>query len=377
MLQDKPRIAILSSRVKNNFVFNSCLYEFEDIIAEVDNVDLINLAPSNSIEAFSQKVVKKSAQYISPLTKVSPPLNHQMNLDRQYDMLFVILDFPYNIVNINLLRQWRKKCKVAVCYVIELWQTELKKYRNYLTFLQDFDFVFLGHSQIVKEVQDIIRKPCAYLAPGVDTIEFRPQSPYSDRNIDLCSMGRRSQVTHEALLQLTQNRDFFYHYDLLNSADNHTNHHQAHRIFNANILKNSRYFIAHHAKINCLEQTGGQIEIGYRFFEGAAAGTVMLGKAPKNDVFEQYFGWDNAVIPMEFDEPNIDKIIYNLDNEPDLLMKIRNDNVRYSLLQHDWAYRWQQVLRETGLAPTVKLEQRTKNLQQLAEVFTLSLVSCG
>ena len=371
MLQNQPRIAILSSRVKTNFVFNSCLYEFEDIIAEVDNVDLINLAPTKPIEALSQKIVKKSAQYISPLTKVSPPLNNQISLEKEYDLLFVILDFPYNVININLLQQWRKKCKVAVCYVIELWQTELDKFKNYLTFLENFDFVFLGHSQILKETQDIIRKPCAYLAPGVDAIKFRPPSLYSDRSIDLCSMGRRSQVTHEALLELTQNQDFFYHYDLLNSADTHTNHHQAHRIFNANILKQSRYFIAHHAKVNCLEQTGGQIEIGYRFFEGAAAGTVMLGKAPKNDVFEQYFGWDNAVIPMEFDEPNIDKIINNLDNEPELLTKIRSDNVRYSLLQHDWVYRWQAVLKETGLAPTEKLEQRKNNLQQLAQFFTL------
>lgn len=372
MHKDQPRIAILSSRTKNNFIFNSCLYEFEDIIAEVDNVDIFNLDPSNPLEVFAQRVVKKSSEYIYPLTKLSPPLKSKIDLDQEYDILFVILDFPYNILNINLIKQWRKKCKIAVCYVIELWKTELKKFHNYLTFLGDFDLIFLGHSQIVKDVQDIAQTPSAYLAPGNDTLKFCPKSLDSDRFIDISTMGRRSQITHETLLELTQKRDFFYHYDFLNSSDLRTNHHQAHRILNANILKHSRYFIAHHAKVNCLEQTGGQIEIGYRFFEGAAAGAVMLGKAPQNDVFEQYFGWKNAVIPMQFDEPNITKIIDELDSQPELLRQIRSENIKNSLLQHDWAYRWQTVLDKADLAPTEKLKQRIDNLHKVANSFAIA-----
>lgn len=371
MHQNQSRVAILSSRIKNNFIFNSCLYEFEDIIAEVDHVDLINLAPIQPFTALAQRAVKKSAQYLSPFTKVSPPLQPKLELEQEYDILFVILDFPYSIINLNLLNQWRKKCKIAVCYVIELWQTELEKFHNYLTYLKDFDFVFLGHSHIVDDVQEIVGKPCAYLAPGVDALKFCPASLNQDRMIDLCSMGRRSSVTHEALLKLTQKSNFFYHYDLLKSSDQRTNNHQAHRIFNANILKNSKYFIAHHAKIDCLEQTGGQIEIGYRFFEGAAAGTVMLGTAPKNKVFEQYFGWKNAVIPMKFDEPHIGELIEEINSQPELIKQIRSDNVRNSLQQHDWMYRWEQVLKSAGVTPTEKLEIRKNKLEQTAQQFTM------
>jgi hypothetical protein len=371
MYQNQARIAILSSRVKNNFIFNSCLYEFEDIIAEVDNVDLINLAPSNALSVFAQKVVKKTAQYVYPCTQMSPPLDSKIDLEKEYDILFVILDFPYSIINVNLINQWRKKCKIAVCYIIELWHTELQKFHNYLTYLNNFDFIFLGHSQIVEDVEKIAKRPCAYLAPASDTIKFCPTSVNSDRFIDVTTMGRRSAATHEALLSLSQKGNFFYHYDSLNSSDLRTNNYQAHRIFNGNILKHSKYFIAHHAKINCLKQTGGQIEIGYRFFEGAAAGAVMLGTAPKNNIFEEYFGWNNAVIPMKFDEPNIAMIMEELNNQPELLKQIRCDNIKNSLQQHDWMHRWEQVLTAAGVTPTEKLIARKNRLQQLAQQFTL------
>ncbi len=371
MPQNQSRIAIVSSRAKDNFAYNSCLYEFEDIIAEVDNVDLINLPPSPPIKTLAQKVVKKSAQYISPLTRVSPPLMPKIELEKEYDLLFVILDLPYSMFNLNLIKQWREKCKVAVCYVIELWQTEIDKYKNYLAFLQNFDFVFLGHAQIVERMQNVVGKPCAYLAPGVDTLRFCPESIYGERNIDLSSMGRRSPITHEALLELTQKRKFFYHYDLLKAAEKQISNYQAHRIFTANILKHSRYFIANHAKVDCLEKTGGQIEIGYRFFEGAAAGTVMLGRAPNNEVFQHYFDWENAVIPMEFHEPNIEKIIIELDNQPELLQQIRSSNIKNSFLQHDWLYRWQTVLERSGLSPIEKLGNRQAHLQQLAQKYTI------
>ncbi len=370
MQTKQPRIAILSLRKKNDFVYNSCLYEFEDLIAEVDDVDIIEIAAVNTIEDFSYRLVKKSAGYIAPITQVKPPLNPTIDLEQEYDILFFIVDFPHSILHINLINHWRQKSKIAVCYVIELWKTELKKFNNYLKFLKNFDYIFLGHSQIVEQVQKITNKPCAYLAPACDTLKFRPHSPNSIRAIDMCSMGRRSNVTHQKLLDLARKKQFFYHYDPLGGSELHISNHQDHRTLNANILKNSRYFIAHHAKINVLEQTGDQIEIGYRFFEGAAAGTIMLGTAPNNEVFEEYFGWENAVIPMPFDEPNIEAIITELDCQPEFLQGISNRNVQNSLLKHDWVYRWQQVLDTAGISATDKLEARKNLLEQLANTFT-------
>ena len=65
-------------------------------------------------------------------------------------------------------------------------------------------------------------------------------------------------------------------------------------------------------------------------------------------------------------------LIADLDRQPDLLQKISNENVANSLRRHDWAYRWQQVLRKVGLRSSAKLEHRIRTLQQLAEEFVKS-----
>ena len=51
-------------------------------------------------------------------------------------------------------------------------------------------------------------------------------------------MGRRSLITHQALLKLTEKGNFFYHYDPLYSAEQRIPNYKHHRIFNANFLKN-------------------------------------------------------------------------------------------------------------------------------------------
>ncbi|NJO96189.1 MAG: glycosyltransferase family 1 protein [Pleurocapsa sp. CRU_1_2] len=136
------------------------------------------------------------------------------------------------------------------------------------------------------------------------------------------------------------------------------------------MLKNSRYFIANYAKINQLQETHGQREIGYRFFEGAAAGSVLLGCSPDNVAFKHYFDWDNVIIPIDFDEHNIVKIIAELDSQPELLKQIQTDNVVNSLLKHDWVYRWEEILRELGMSITSGIEQRKHQLKEMAIAYS-------
>ena len=52
-----------------------------------------------------------------------------------------------------------------------------------------------------------------------------------------------------------------------------------HRELFANMAKRSRYFLVSPAKIDRTDETRGQVEIGHRYFEGAAAGAVMIGQA--------------------------------------------------------------------------------------------------
>ena len=54
-----------------------------------------------------------------------------------------------------------------------------------------------------------------------------------------------------------------------------------HRALFAKLAKRSRYFIVNPGKIDEPELTGRQIEIGNRYFEGAASGAIMVGERPE------------------------------------------------------------------------------------------------
>jgi hypothetical protein len=363
--RQKSRILVWSQRNIENFIFNSCLFEFEDLINKVDLADIIS-PPKYSLEGkIIKKLIKNSTQYLKEAVYFNPYLK-SISLEQEYDVFFTVLDFPKNLSSINLLSNWRKKCCFAVCYLVEIWRKDLFELKNFLEFFQNFDLICLGHSEIVNDVQKIINRPCIYLPPGVDALKFCPDLTTNHRSIDLLSLGRRSDVVHQALLELAEQKNFFYYYDYLSGAEQRSNRFQEHRTLIANLLKSSRYFITNYAKVNQVQQTLGQREIGYRFFEGAAAGNILLGCSPNNAAFRYYFDWDNAVIPINFDEQNIVKIIAELDSQPELLKQIQTDNVVNSLLRHDWVYRWEQVLDKLGMPLTRSMKQRQDQLKKLA-----------
>ena len=82
-------------------------------------------------------------------------------------------------------------------------------------------------------------------------------------------MGRRSQITHQSLLRMVQESGIFYLYDSM-SATFPANNAKEHRALLANLAKRSRYFIVNPGKIDRQEERGNQIEIGGRYFDGAA-----------------------------------------------------------------------------------------------------------
>jgi spore maturation protein CgeB len=163
-------------------------------------------------------------------------------------------------------------------------------------------------------------------------------------------------------------KQIFYIYDTVHSGRMFTSVPSEHRDLIASIAKRSRYFLAYPPKIDQPWQTSGQDEIGFRFFEGAASGTVMIGQPPDKQAFREHFDWPDAVIPMAFDEPDVAKFLKKLDSEPERTAEIRKNGVVQSLLRHDWAYRWREILGIVGLAPRPELVAREQRLENLAEI---------
>jgi hypothetical protein len=357
----KPRVLLFSQRnIFGRYLFRCPHFEFENIISQVDSVEL--LAPKADASSFRSNFAKRMAYHVPLL--FNPGIQKVRDQSR-YDMFIAICGYPTDLLMADAAFNWRAHSTTSVCLIDELWAKELPLYRHMFQILKKFDAIFLYYSQTVKPLNDRIGARCVFLPPGVDALRFSPFPNPPVRSIDVYSIGRRSEVTHDALLRMAIDDGLFYLHDSI-AGDKAIDSAQ-HRALFANAAKRSRYFIVNPGLINRPEKTNKQIEIGNRYFEGAASGTIMVGERPRTEAFERLFDWPGAVLHLDYDSNKIDQIINDLDGQPERQETIRRTNVVQCLLRHDWAYRWEAILNTVGLAPMPQLLERKMRLQHLAD----------
>jgi hypothetical protein len=361
------RVCLLSARQVRDRVTDAYIYELEDIICDVDAVDLITYSKPPDLARKVYTLTSQITRSSQLANLITPTFETPYALDKDYDLLIVVFRNIFEILSIKSIKNWRQRCKKAVCYMIESWNNPhwLHNRMALLETLKEFDHIFLGVHNSVDAIANYTQRPCSHLVYGVDTIRFCPYPSAPNRCIDITSLGRRSTVTHQALLEQAAQGNLFYYYDT--GSNLRMINPQEHRFMNANLLKRSRYFVTNCAAADEPEKIGVGHEIGYRFFEGAAAGTVMIGMPPATELFNQYFGWPDAVIPMPYDAPAVAEVIAELDAQPERLAAIRRNSVVASLLQNDWVYRWRDVLSVVGLDALPNTSLREAKLQSLAD----------
>jgi Glycosyl transferases group 1 len=358
----EPRVLIFSLRnIFGKALFRCPHFEFEDIICEIDSAELLapKLDSSSGRSSFATRLAYHAPVLLNPGV-ARPPA------DRHYDLVFTICAYPQDLIMFNAIGNVRDICTKSVCLLDELWAREIVKHRYFLRILAKFDVVMLYYSQTVKPLSELIGPKCVFLPPGLDTILFCPNPNPPERVVDVYSIGRRSEMTHEKLLNMARERGLFYLYDSIGGSQAINS--REHRFLFANVAKRSRYFIVNPGKIDQPDTRGNQIEASNRYFEGAASGAIMIGERPDNEVFERLFDWPDAVARLPFDSCDIDVIINDLDSDPIRQDRIRRTGVAQSLLRHDWVYRWEAILKTVGLAPTQGILKRKERLRKLAEV---------
>jgi len=340
-------------------------FEFEDIISEVDSVEM--LAPRLDLSR-RRYMIAKQIGYHAPFF-LNPGME-KVSVSDTYDLFFTICGCPVDLIRVAALGDWRAKCRKAICLIDELWVKEIADCGYYLNILDKFDLVMLYYSQTVEPLSRRLKTKCAFLPPGVDGVRFCPYPNPPRRSIDVYSIGRRSEKTHRNLLKMTGAKGIFYLHDSI-AADQVLNA-KEHRTLFSNIAKRSKYFIVNPGLIDRPDVRGNQMEIGNRYFEGAAAGTIMLGERPDNPIFEKLFDWPDAVTHLPYNCEEVDDIISAIESDPQKQDRIRRRNMTEALMRHDWVYRWEAILRAADLEPTAAMEERKETLADLAH-----LIACG
>jgi hypothetical protein len=287
---------------------------------------------------------------------------------KEYDVFFTVcggLARPHDLVILAAASKYKEVCRKSVCLLDEVWIKQIYKHRHFFKILSKFDVVLLYYSQTVEPLSQQIERECIFLPPGIDTRLFCLY-PKSQRVVDVYSIGRRGEITHQKLLKMARDTGLFYIHDSM--GGNQSINSKEHRSLVASIAKRSRYFVVNPGLIDQPEKRGNQLEIGNRYFEGAASGAIMIGQRPENEEFEKLFNWPDAVVDLPFNSDNIEAVINRLDQDRERQDTIRQTGVIQTLMRHDWVYRWEAILKTVGLEPMQGVLQRKERLRKLAKV---------
>src|ERR1700754_5287825 len=198
--RDTPRVLIFSLRnIFGKALFRCPHFEFEDLICKVDSAELLapKIDPSSVRSSFATRLAYHAPIMLNPGLQKIPA-------KRQYDILFAMCGYPQDLIMFNAVADLKDVCKTSVCLLDELWINEIAKNRHFLRILAKFDVVLLYYSQTVKTLSEIIERKCIYLPPGVDTDLFCPNPDLPERVVDVYSIGRRSERTHQRLLKMAR-----------------------------------------------------------------------------------------------------------------------------------------------------------------------------
>jgi hypothetical protein len=365
-------VLTLSMRRMADLVAYSSLYEFEDVVSAVTGAERVEVAGQSALE-FSRRSYKYArlltgSRVLANKVAVSPTT---VPLQGKYDLFFACFNHPHELYALSMLPNWRRHCRLGACYIVELWLHLLPRYL--LELLSDFDHIFLHSSNTVAEVGRISGRPCSYLPLATDVLKLTPYPYFPDRAIDVANVGRRSPVTHAALMELVRQRQIFYYYDTVAASGEDLKQRtfrvespSEHRALLASILQRTRYSIANRARANQPEFVKRGDEVSARYYEGAAAGVVLLGQPPRSEEFKRQFDWPDAVVPMPFDAPQIGEVLAQLDREPQRVARIRQENMFQAARRHDWLHRLQNVFEKLGLPMTEGMLAREAKLETLA-----------
>ena len=349
-------------------VFRTGLYEAQHVLVSCDDVDVIPLEPSNASRVTQTALRRLVYHDISrKLVSLNPGLR-PVRLTKDYELFLVHCNFLEDVWYANAIQGWRDHCKTSICWIDELWSNSVPHLEYWLPVLSRFDYVIVGIPGSGKVLGDAIGRPCQEIDAAVDAIRFSPFPSPPGRVIDVYSVGRRWEGIHRRLLGSVGDAMFYVYNTVESAAECAALDHIEHRDLYAHLAKRSRFFIVAPAKMDAAEETQGQVAFGYRYFEGSAAGAVLIGQAANCDAFRRHFDWPDAVMEIQPDGSDAVEVISRLAAEPDRLRAISCRNAEEALRRHDWLYRWKDILAMAGLKPRPQMEAREMRLGELAEL---------
>lgn len=328
----KPlRVLIPTSRHVYRLVSYGMVIDFEDAVVEASDADLV-FVPLRSRRTQVSSVLRGR-----PQRPVRPPRSH-------YDVCLLVAMSPDWLPGLRCIHNLRQVAGRVVVYLFDSWLSDLSTLESHhrLWSLVDDLFISFDHAQERYSRQ----LPCRvhYLPQAIDERWFHPYRTH--RPIDVLSVGRRLPAAHHRLLELSGYRDLFYYYQT-HEAPKAIDFGENQKLL-ARLCQSSRVHVSW--SVDCTNPDrhaeGGAVTA--RWFESAASGATVIGRAPRTSEFARLFPYSGFVHDLD------PTAMQRTEEVLDQALDDQRHGERMALAEHvrsvhTWAVRWRQIVDVCGL----------------------------
>ncbi len=344
-------------------------WEFAQVLGQIESLDVVaprdRFYDKDNPTAIAPLRDRLEARWLRARGRHVPRMP-VVQLTRDYDLALYVCQFIYEIEEIVQVRDFHSRAKKSALFLFEGWPATFAARSRTLALLDRFDHVFVLNGSSIAELSRYTSTPISQLSTATDLMRTSAAPDHPRRVVDFCCIGRNDPEVHEALLKFATERGLFYSYDVWKNQ-NVARGWEAVRRWNADLIRRSRFYIAWDPA-----RQGGRPDVGKtqalstRYFEGAAGGAILLGSAPDCPEYHAAFDWPDALVPLDQSPA---QVIGALEADPERMARIRHDNLRQSLLRHDWAHRWASILATFDLRRTARHVARENALADRASTL--------
>jgi hypothetical protein len=264
------------------------LRDFEDEIARLTGAEFVLVPPPRLPAPLASRLAHGTR--LSGLRNVVP----RTPLTLEADVLWYVLMGPENYT-LDLFRGWDRRVGTKILYIFDTLEPQLPVLRRVLKSAQ-WDFTITSFPQAVPVLERETQRKWFAVPQGVNPDRFLP-APAEQRVIDFSAYGRRVDSVHRAVQHFCANTGKFYDYTTAASVQPDLHPLETYRHY-AWHVSHSWFTFSWPVEVTNPARAGSFSPITCRWFEAAAAGTPILGRAPSDPTFEKLLG-SACVIPLD------------------------------------------------------------------------------
>lgn len=261
------------------------LRALENAIVEITGAEIINLPDFRKHKWFEST---QHGMRLSSFRKLIP----KKELHVEADVIWCILMGPENLM-LDLFNGWLQ-AKHRIVYIFDTLPEQYPLMKSLFS-SNEFNIKITSFNDAKEDLEKLTAQPWQVVEQA-GTKDLFHSVPFENKLIHFSSYGRKWPALHEALLQFCTEKNLYYDF---------TTHDFKHPVAEPEFLYQQYAWHLNHSlftfswpvELTSPARAGHLHPITCRWFEAACAGTVMIGKKPANDEFDQYL-FPEAVIEI-------------------------------------------------------------------------------